>query len=115
MIGFILRFPRAIVGFVIACLAAGLTMALFVYSPLELVDLQSERLREVGLLSLAAARTARSSLRICPDRAGFGEWQRIGSWLYYVLVGIRHRRCRLPGAVLDRGHVARPASSTATR
>ena len=89
MIRLILRFPMAIIGFVIACLAAGLTMALFVYSPLELVDLQSERLREVGLLSLAAA--THSAVFAAPFAligAGFGEWRRVRSWMYYVLVAI---------------------------
>jgi hypothetical protein len=76
-------------GFALACLAAGLTVVLFVYTPLELVDLQSERLSEVGLLSLAAA--THSAVFAAPFAligAGFGEWQRIGSWMYYVLIAI---------------------------
>ena len=54
-----------------------------------MVDLQSERLSEVGLLSLAAA--THSAVFAAPFAligAGFGEWQRIGSWMYYVLVAI---------------------------
>ena len=47
------RAIRVIFGFALACLAAGLTVVLFVHTPVELVDLQGERLREVGLLSLA--------------------------------------------------------------
>jgi drug/metabolite transporter (DMT)-like permease len=79
----------AIIGFVVACLAAGLTMALFVYSPLELVDLQSERLREVGLLSLAAGtQIAMFAAGFALIGAVFGEWQRIRGWMYYVLVAI---------------------------
>jgi hypothetical protein len=83
------RIIRVIFGFALACLAAGLTVVLFVYTPLELVDLQSERLSEVGLLSLAAA--THSAVFAAPFAligAGFGEWQRIGSWMYYVLVAI---------------------------
>jgi len=83
------RAIRVIFGFALACLAAGLTVVLFVHTPVELVDLQSERLREVGLLSLAAA--THSAMFAAPFAligAGFGEWRRIGSWMYYVLVAI---------------------------
>jgi drug/metabolite transporter (DMT)-like permease len=83
------RTLRMIFGFVLACLAAGLTLVLFVYTPPELIDLKSERLSEVGLLSLAAA--THGAVFAAPFAligAGFGEWQRIGSWMYYVLVAI---------------------------
>ena len=47
---------RVIIGFVFACLAAGFTMVLFVYTPLELAtELIGERLSEAALLSLAFA------------------------------------------------------------
>jgi hypothetical protein len=43
---------RTIFGFVQACLTAGLTMVLRVYTqPPELVDLKTERLSEMGLRS----------------------------------------------------------------
>ncbi len=81
---------RVIVGFALACLAAGLAMVLFVYTPLELAtELASERVTEASLLALAAA--THSAVFAAPFAligAGFGEWQRIGSWLYYALVGI---------------------------
>ena len=81
---------RVIIGFVFACLAAGFTMVLFVYTPLELAtELIGERLSEAALLSLAAG--THSAVFAAPFAligAGFGEWQRIGSWLYYVLVAI---------------------------
>lgn len=83
------RFIRVILGFVLACLAAGLTMVLFVYTPLEMSDLNSERMTEVGLLALAAA--THSAVFAAPFAligAVFGEWQRIAGWLYYVLVAI---------------------------
>jgi drug/metabolite transporter (DMT)-like permease len=81
---------RVIVGFALACLAAGLTIVLFVYTPLELAtELASERVSEATLLALAAA--THSAVFAAPFAligASFGEWQRIGSWLYYALVGI---------------------------
>jgi drug/metabolite transporter (DMT)-like permease len=81
---------RVIVGFVVACLAAGLTIVLFVYTPLELAtEFAGERVSEATLLALAAA--THSAVFAAPFAligAGFGEWRRIGSWLYYTLVGI---------------------------
>ena len=83
------RVLRVIFGFVLACLAAGLTMVLFVYNPIELVDLQSERLTEVGLMTLfAATHSAVFAAPFALIGAGFGEWQRIGSLLYYVAIAI---------------------------
>jgi drug/metabolite transporter (DMT)-like permease len=81
---------RVIVGFVLACLAAGLSMVLFVYTPLELAtEHAGERVSEAGLLALAAAtHTAVFAAPFAVIGAGFGAWHRIGSWLYYALVGI---------------------------
>ena len=83
------RILRMTFGFALACLAAGLTLVLFVYTPPELVELKSERLSEAGLLSLAAAtHCAVFAAPFALIGAGFGEWHRIGSWMYYVLVAI---------------------------
>ena len=83
------RFIRVIFGFALACLAAGLTVVLFVYTPFEIADLQSERLSEVGLMTLfAATHSAVFAAPFALIGAVFGEWQRIGSWMYYVLVAI---------------------------
>ncbi len=81
---------RVIFGFAVACLAAGLAMVLFVYTPLELAtEHATDRMLEAGLLALAAA--THSAVFAAPFAligAAFGEWQRIGSWLYYALVGV---------------------------
>jgi drug/metabolite transporter (DMT)-like permease len=83
------RIFRMIFGFAMACLAAGLTMVLFIFTPPELVDLQAVRWSEVGLLSLAAAtQIGMFAALLALIGAGFGEWHRIGSWMYYVLVAI---------------------------
>jgi hypothetical protein len=81
---------RVLVGFALACLAAGLTMVLFVYTPLELArEATSARMSEAGILALAAAtHTAMFAAPFALIGAGFAEWQRIGGWLYYSLVGI---------------------------
>jgi len=84
------RVLRVIFGFALACLAAGLTIVLFVYTPSELAsDLASDRVSEAGVLALAAA--THSAVFAAPFAligAAIGEWQRIGSWAYYVLVGL---------------------------
>jgi uncharacterized membrane protein len=77
------RIFRMIFGFALACLAAGLTMVLFIFTPPELVDLQAQRWSEVGLLSLAAAtQIGIFAALLALIGAGFGEWHRIGSWMY---------------------------------
>ncbi|HJU31318.1 MAG TPA: hypothetical protein VJ740_07685 [Hyphomicrobiaceae bacterium] len=77
---------RVIFGFVVACLAAGLCLVLFVYTPLEIATEHSaERAGEVGLLALAAAtHGAVFAAPFALIAAAYAEWQRIGSWLYYV-------------------------------
>jgi drug/metabolite transporter (DMT)-like permease len=83
------RLLRMIFGFALACLAAGLTLVLFIFTPPELIGPQAERLSEAGLLTLAAAtQIAMFAALLALIGAGFGEWQRIGSWMYYVLVAI---------------------------
>jgi|RhiMethySRZTD1v2_1073278.scaffolds.fasta_scaffold05220_7 hypothetical protein len=85
MIGSVLR---VFFGFIVACLAAGLTMALFVHTPAEIVaERAGDLVAETLLLSvLAAIQIAIFAASFALIGAAFGEWQRIGSWLYYVTV-----------------------------
>jgi hypothetical protein len=88
-----LRVVRVLFGFVVACLAAGLTMVLFVYTPTELVslpsDAASDRIAEAALFALSAAtHSAIFAAPLALIGAAIGEWWRIGSWAYYVLIGI---------------------------
>jgi len=86
----VLGMLRVLLGFALACLAAGLTLVLFVYTPLELArEHAGERMSEAGLLALAVAtHTAMFAAPFALIGAGFAEWQRIGGWLYYMLIGI---------------------------
>lgn len=86
----VLGMLRVLLGFALACLAAGLTLVLFVYTPLELAREQAvDRVSEAGLLALAVAtHTAMFAAPFALIGAGFAEWRRIGGWLYYVLIGI---------------------------
>jgi len=84
------RVLRVIAGFIVACLAAGLTMVLFVYTPLEVAtDAEADRIAQMALLALAAA--THSAVFAAPFvfiGATYGEWHRIGGWLYYALLAI---------------------------
>jgi hypothetical protein len=90
MLGHILR---VVLGFVLACLAAGLTLVLFVYTPLELAGLTASnaaaRLGEAGILALAAATHA--GVFCAPFAlagAAYGEWRAVRSPAYYALLGV---------------------------
>jgi hypothetical protein len=83
------RIIRVLLGFAAACLAAGLALVLFVYTPPEVAGLSSERMAEVGLLALAAAtHCAIFAAPFALIAVAFGESRDLGSWTYYVLVGI---------------------------
>jgi hypothetical protein len=81
---------RMIAGFVLACLAAGLCLVLFVYTPMEIAtEHTAERAAEVALLALSAA--THGGVFAAPFAliaAAYGEWQGIRSWLYYVLAAV---------------------------
>src|SRR5215468_4819787 len=81
---------RVLLGFTLACLVAGLTMVLFVYTPFEFAKEPSgERVSQAGLLALAVAtHAAVFAAPFAVIGVGFAEWQRIGGWLYYALVGV---------------------------
>jgi hypothetical protein len=84
----IARVFRVLIGLVVACLAAGLTMVAFVYSPSELMDGGGDKLAEAGLLALAAA--THSAIFAAPFAliaAVIGEWQALRGWLYYAPAG----------------------------
>jgi hypothetical protein len=80
------RVLRVLIGLAFAFLAASVTIVLFVYSPVEL--LQGSGLAEAGFLALAAA--THSAVFAAPfalTASVIGEWRRFGSWLYYALSG----------------------------
>src|SRR5262245_56662633 len=87
------RILPVLFGFVLACLAAGLTLVLFVYTPSELAGLSVSaaptRLSEVGLLALAAATHAGVFAGPFALLAALiGEWRAIRSLAYYALFAV---------------------------
>jgi dipeptide/tripeptide permease len=87
------RMIRVVFGFAVACLAAGLTIVLFVTTPVELANTPSNAVSDTlsanGLLALAAA--THSAVFAAPFAlifAAIGEWRQLAHWTYYALVGI---------------------------
>ena len=80
-------------GFVLASLAAAVTLVLFAYAPADLASLRSElsgeRLSEAGLFALIVTPHV-AMYAALPALAGliFAEVRRIAGWPYYALAGI---------------------------
>ncbi|MFM9938277.1 MAG: hypothetical protein ACKVP7_02125 [Hyphomicrobiaceae bacterium] len=87
------RIFRVLVGFIMACLAAGFTKVLFAVPPSELLnlppDVQADRLGlvvESGLF--ASIWSLIFSFPFALVAAAIGEWRRIRSWTYYAIIGL---------------------------
>lgn len=84
---------RVLFGLVLACIAAAITLILFVYTPAELASLPSgmgaDRVNEAGLFALAVVPHI-AAFAALPALIGViaSEQRGIRSWGYYVLVGI---------------------------
>jgi hypothetical protein len=84
---------RVLFGFVVACLVAGVATVAFVVTPADLATqpdgIWSERLGSAGVLAmLAATHTAIFAFPFALIAIALGEWQRIRTWIFYVLAGI---------------------------
>lgn len=84
---------RAFIGFILACLAAGLTTVLFVTTPGELISAPSGQFAEKagqtlvwGLL--AATHSAIFAAAFAFIAIGVGEWMRLRGFAYYMLAGL---------------------------
>ena len=95
---------RVIIGFVFACLAAGLTMVLFVYTPLELATELASGTRVGSRAAGAGGGHAQRGVRraVCLDRRGLRRVAEDRQLALLCAGWRRHRLRRLPGAVLDR-------------
>jgi hypothetical protein len=79
---------RVLMGFVIACLVAGLVQVLFVMTPADLAS-ETDKVQGAAILTLMAA--TQSSVFAAPFAflvTAIGEWQAIRNWVYYALAGI---------------------------
>jgi hypothetical protein len=84
---------RVLLGFLIACLVAAVTLILFVYTPVEFAtlpsDISTDRFSEAALFALLVtphiALFAGLPALICML---YAERRGIGSWGYYLLLGV---------------------------
>lgn len=84
---------RIIVGFIVACIVAGVTTVAFVVTPAEIATLPSElrpeRLASASELALlAATHSAIFALPFALIAVAIAEWQAVRSWIYYAIAGI---------------------------
>ena len=82
------RMLRVLIGLGFACLASGLTITAFIYSPLELIHGGGEKAAEAGLLALTAAGLSARAAPFALIALAVLEWRRLGSWFIYALAGI---------------------------
>lgn len=89
----VLTLLRVVLGFLVACLVAGLAIVMFVLPPTEIMAMpeavRSSRLGDVGMLSLAAAtQSAMFAAPFALVAAAVAEWQGLRGILYYALIGL---------------------------
>ena len=87
------RIFRVVIGFALASLAAGLTLVLFVYTPVELAgaagNAAGARFGEAGLLALAAAtQVALFAAPFALIAVLAATWRRLNRPAYFALAGI---------------------------
>lgn len=84
---------RVTAGFVLACLVAGITLVLFVDTPIEIARLPGQEFgeRAVGAAELAlltATQVAIFSAAFAAITLGLGEWLKIRSLPFYLAMGL---------------------------
>lgn len=80
---------RVLFGFVLACLAAGLTKVLFAVGPQEVLGGDPEKIATVfEWIALTATHTAVFAAPFAFLAAAISEWQGIRGFLFHALVGI---------------------------
>jgi len=85
VIGLILR---VVVGFALACLAAGLTTVLFAWTPADLAAMPTDPLEKLSLALPVATHAAIFSAPFALVAIAIGEWMKTNSWSYYAIAGI---------------------------
>ena len=84
---------RIMIGFGLACVAAAVTLVMFVYAPADLTnlpeDLSGDRLSEAGYFAmLITPHVAISAAFPALLAAAFAETRKVANWAFYVLAGI---------------------------
>jgi hypothetical protein len=89
----LMRVLRILLGFALACVAAAVTLVVFVYAPSDMAGLRHEltgdRLSEAGLFALfITPHVLISAAFPAMLVAVFAETRKLASWMFYALAGI---------------------------
>lgn len=80
---------RVLLGYLIACFAAGLTTVLFAWTPSDLSNMQGELANDKLALALpVATQMALFAAPFALAAIAYGEWRRSRDWVYYVAAGM---------------------------
>lgn len=84
---------RIILGFIVACLVAGVATVAFVVTPADIAtlpaDVRPDRLENAAVLALlAATHSAIFALPFALIAIAVAEWQGVRSWIFYAIAGI---------------------------
>ena len=83
------RLFRVLCGFILACLAAGLTQVLFAYTPAELSGMLPEAAMErIGIALPVATHLAIFSAPFALIAIALSEWQGWRDWVFYAIAAI---------------------------
>ncbi len=89
MLAFLGGLLRVIIGFLLACLAAGAVKVLFAVTPAELIDAGTEYWQQGGVWALyTGTMIAIFAFPFAALSAIFSEWQGIRSFAYHGFIGI---------------------------
>jgi hypothetical protein len=96
---------RVLFGFILACLAAGLTKMLFAFGPDQVLEGNPDKIsRFIDGMLFTATHSAVFSAPFAFIAAAISEWQTIRNWAYHALAGL---------AISVGGFVAQMASEPA--
>ena len=80
---------RVLVGYLIACLAAGLTTVLFAWTPSDLANMQGELANDKLALAMpVATQIALFAAPFALAAIAYGEWRKWRDWAYYAAAGM---------------------------
>ena len=80
---------RVLLGYLVACFAAGLTTVLFAWTPADLSTMQGEIANDKLALAMpVATQIALFSLPFALAAIAYGEWRRWNDWAYYAAAGM---------------------------
>ena len=82
------RMLRVLIGLGLACLASGLTITAYIYSPLELIHGGGDKAAEAGLFAVTAAALSARAAPFALIALAILEWRRLGSWFIYAPAGV---------------------------